>query len=1174
MFNLIFLFLIFNGTGLCQDVPFYNRSTDKQQDIGAINQNFRDLADRKDLLDEGEIPGQYQKCVASPLLCVDKINNIVTIEDSYISISTSVNSSSLGICFPDGTCLNSLYGISQSTSALQADINTRVLRAGDTMTGPLAVNSSVTISGMLIVGSSTTISGPLAVNSSVAVSGLLTVTSSATAKYGIFIGELVSSSVTSAGTGGTITTYNKDGITWEVHTFTSNGDFTPPANLVSARVLLVGPGGNGGTNTPCVDDSGGGGGGEVLDTIVPINGSVLPVVIGAALNYPATKGSSTTFSGYSAMGGGAGAGCGSGGYNGGNGGGADRNVPSAHGFPEKPNGHIGGDAANGGSGGGGGAGQVGNNGAATVGGNGGDGKISDISGTNTYYAGGGGGGSRGPFTTVGGAGGGGDGEVDGAAESGDANTGGGGGGGGDVWSGSTVCGLYGGGCGGSGVAIISYPIGVKSYYNVLYTSGNIIAEGSVYANDINAASDITAGRNIIAFSSVNAVNYYGNGSNLTGIPTSAQISAIWLATQTINLALSTAVYTTVSYSNPAWLNTVASTKVTGSFPLSQVEQSTVNARFSFIEAEVSTAVYTTISYTNPAWLSTVASTKVTGSFPLSQVEQSTVNARFSTIEAAISTAIYTTISYSNPVWIDTLASTKVTGSFPLSQIEQSTVNAKFSMIELAISTAAYTVSTQTFTGLNTFSKSITANGGFTSTNSFVNGALRVLDNLYVSSQSSFNNNMVVVASVTANYFIGDGSSLTNLPSGLTQSEIQNTTFTYTAVQNFLTATSTSSCINGDCKTAWPMTSLTGVRYTTDTVSTSLVDLSTVTTHILTMIPSSATGSYPLSITGNAAAANISAGNLGSGVVASSIALTGFYSHASVRANLGLGSIATQASNSVSITGGSIVGITDLAVADGGTGASDAATARTNLGLAIGTDVQAYSSNLATIAASSAALLGSSQTFTGGMTVTGDSGGYGLSVSSNVSLGGLVYTNNSNVGIGTTNPTGKIEFSTGTGKTSLFVSGSGSTAGFVGIGMTAPTVALDVRGDIQAFNDIFNMQWFDYFSASTIVGWAASPTGFMYVKKIGKTVFVNFQISGTSNATNATFTVPYATQAAGHGVAIKTGDAVDDGTFVSTAIISPANNSTTITLYRDRAAAPWTASGTKTINGQFFYEAAN
>lgn len=50
-------------------------------------------------------------------------------------------------------------------------------------------------------------------------------------------------------------------------------------------------------------------------------------------------------------------------------------------------------------------------------------------------------------------------------------------------------------------------------------------------------------------------------------------------------------------------------------------------------------------------------------------------------------------------------------------------------------------------------------------------------------------------------------------------------------------------------------------------------------------------------------------------------LSDLSSASTARTNLGLGSIATQNANSVSISGGSITGITDLAVADGGTGAS-------------------------------------------------------------------------------------------------------------------------------------------------------------------------------------------------------------------------------------------------------------
>jgi hypothetical protein len=82
----------------------------------------------------------------------------------------------------------------------------------------------------------------------------------------------------------------------------------------------------------------------------------------------------------------------------------------------------------------------------------------------------------------------------------------------------------------------------------------------------------------------------------------------------------------------------------------------------------------------------------------------------------------------------------------------------------------------------------------------------------------------------------------------------------------------------------------------------------------------------------------------------------------------LGTMSTQNSNSVTITGGTITGITDVAVADGGTGASTAADARTNL---------AVPPNTRTVTGSGGLTGGGDLSADRTITIASNSNGYGI-----------------------------------------------------------------------------------------------------------------------------------------------------------------------------------------------------
>lgn len=127
------------------------------------------------------------------------------------------------------------------------------------------------------------------------------------------------------------------------------------------------------------------------------------------------------------------------------------------------------------------------------------------------------------------------------------------------------------------------------------------------------------------------------------------------------------------------------------------------------------------------------------------------------------------------------------------------------------------------------------------------------------------------------------------------------------------------------------------------------------------------------------------------------------------------------------------------------------------------------------------------------------------------------------------------------------------------------------GAIWASGDMYHTPYTLYLGTSTINGWTGTPTGYINIKRTGKTVYVWYRLGGTGSGTVANvvnFTVPWDNRAAyENNFPCHT---VDGGSgYIGYAALSTGN---TVTIYQQGdSTAVWTSGVNRYVNGYLCYE---
>jgi hypothetical protein len=132
---------------------------------------------------------------------------------------------------------------------------------------------------------------------------------------------------------------------------------------------------------------------------------------------------------------------------------------------------------------------------------------------------------------------------------------------------------------------------------------------------------------------------------------------------------------------------------------------------------------------------------------------------------------------------------------------------------------------------------------------------------------------------------------------------------------------------------------------------------------------------------------------------------------------------------------------------------------------------------------------------------------------------------------------------------------------------------DINADaVDISGDLYTKKWTNYSTSSSITGWTSFTIKSIYYKRIGNVVFCQYVIEGSATGTSASFTLPSTLAKASDESCVNIMRAYNSGSWAAGLQVL-GNGSYTVNLYSDPGGGGWASSGTKRVQGQFWYEIA-